>query len=246
MRKIANPNQQLMRIFGFITLLGLVAALYGFFLGGNDGFVYTIVGLIFGAIFGIIIPILHVTGKKQIGEIEQLIAGQNLLVYWQLDTDEWARYTANEYARGVKESRKLAVWTFTIAFGMLLVGGIIGGALSAAYLTICLAIGGVLTGLFGGFSLWSTRSNHAANQVHLGEVFIGPNAIYFAGRYYSWGGAWASLEKVDFELGDPAIMAYTYRQGTGDSSSPVEVRIPVPRGREAEAESLVATYYAAS
>ncbi|HYF93653.1 MAG TPA: hypothetical protein VD969_15675 [Symbiobacteriaceae bacterium] len=247
MRQISNPNAKTALIFGVLGALGVVTGIVGFMMEDDTmGLAIGIIGLVVAVTFAITVPILVVTGRKQIQEIEELIAGQDLRAYWTFDPDEWSRHTENEHARGMKQTRSTAMWTFIIAFVVIVAIELFAGALSAVTIIIALAIAVGLTALLGGTMYLSTKSAYATNRAGVGEVFIGGTSIYFGTRFYTWKGKWANLKKVIFEEGNPCVVQVDYEVGGGDNTSYIEVRIPVPRGREQEAQELVNSYYAAS
>lgn len=246
MQAISNPNRRLMTICGALGLIGVLGGLLGLAVGGDNGFVWGLLGLILGGSFALVVPIAWVMGKSQTKEIAALIAGQGLLAHWTFDPDEWQRYTENEYDRGMAQTRKISLWTGGIALAVMLGITLIAGALEGLVLLVDLGVAVAFTALLGGSSYLMTRSALAINRRGVGQVYIGATAIYFGDRFYSWNSRWAALEKVSFEAGDPSVVQFNYRYSSGENTSHVEVRIPVPRGREAEAAALVGQYYAAS
>jgi hypothetical protein len=242
MRPIPNPTQRLVTIFGLVGVIGLLAGAVGFILGDVA---IGIVGLVGGGVFVFTVPFLHSSGKKQVKEIEELLSGQGLLARWTYDADEWNRYTANEYSRGMQLTRKLFLWVTLIIISLTLVVGLFGDGMDLTYVVIALAIGIVFGALFGGISYLMTVVAHKANQAGVGEVFIGGTSVYFGNRFYTWKSKWTTLEKVVFEPGNPSVVEFVYRAGGGDQTSHTEVRVPVPRGCEEEAQALVQQFYAA-
>lgn len=241
MRKIELPNRMTLLLLALLLAISVVVALAGFAMEGDWGPGVWILGTICAATFLILLPIIYATAKKQVKEIEALVVGQNLLAHWTFDADEWARFTENEHVRGMQMARKFSLWTFVISMGVLLVIGLFSG-LDGMYAVISLAISVAMTTLVGGIMFGSAKSIYAANQAAPGEVFISPTSVYFGNRYYSWA-RWARLQKVSLEPGDPSVVQFKYITGSGEQASETEVRVPVPRGREQEAQNLVASFY---
>lgn len=246
LRQISNPTGKMTVVFGVVTAIGLLAGVAGLVSSSDTGLAIGIVGLVVGVVCGITTPMLYSNGKKQVQEIEALIRGEGLLAHWTFDADEWNRYTENEYARGMKQTRQLGIWTFAVVFGMVFVGALFSGGITGLMIVLALVIGIGFTAILAGSSYLMTRSAYAANRAGAGEVFIGGTSVYLGNRFHTWKSRMATLEKVAFEPGDPCVVQFTYRYGSGDNGSHQEVRVPVPRGREEEAQQLVEQYYAAS
>ncbi len=244
---VQNPNQRTVIIFAGIGLVGLVLMAFGFVNGIDDWGLYAIVfggmGFLLGAIC---VPILHVTGKSQAKTIDALLKGENLLAHWTFDQDEWRKYTENEHTRGIRLARSTFIWTFAITLVLAVVIEWFADALNGTGAAIAVAIAAVLAALLGGLLYLSAKATHSRNLAGVGEVHIGPNCVYFAGRFYTWAGKMATLRKAAFEPGDPCIVEFNWEYGSGDNRSVQEVRIPVPRGREEEAQRLVAMYHGAA
>ncbi|HWI53010.1 MAG TPA: hypothetical protein VNT01_12800 [Symbiobacteriaceae bacterium] len=246
MQQLSNPNGKLASIFAVVTVVGLVAGIAGFMSGSDTALAIGIIGAVLALTGAIAAPMLWSTGRKQVVEIAALLSGQGLLAHWTFDPDEWSRYTQNEYDRGMKQTRQLGVWTLVGVLVLILAIAWFGDAFTGVTFALALGVAALFAALLAGSSYLITKSAHAANRAGVGEVFIGGTCIYFGKRFYTWKGAWAALEKVAFETGDPCVVQYNIKYGSGDNTSHQEVRIPVPRGREQEAQDLVGSYYAAS
>lgn len=245
-RQVKNPNGTSALILTILTVLGVVAGIVGLVFMGDDGFMIGMLGLVMAFICGIIAPTLWFGGRKQMAEMAALFGGQDLLVHWTFDADEWSRYTANEYVRGMKQTRTAAIWSFAIPFVLVMVVQPFAGGFSVLMTGLALAFGAGAALLFGGSLYLMAKSADAANRAGVGEVFIGATCLYYGKRFYTWAGKYAELQKVAFEPGDPSVIQFDIKYGTDGNSTHAEVRVPVPRGREAEAEQLAQSYYAAS
>lgn len=239
---VANPNRKLTAGFGITTILGLVGGFAGIAMDSDMGIGIGILCFILALTGAITTPILWFSGRKQVKEMTALLAGQGLRVHWTFDQDEWSRYTANEYARGMKETRTVAIWTFTGLFGLFVVIDFFSGEVSALTVLLGLGLGLAFAALLGGIGYLVTKATHARNLKGAGEVFIGETSIYFGTKFYTWSGVLADLSEVKFDPGDPSVVHFQIHYGTGNTSNYVDVRVPVPRGREDEAQALVESY----
>lgn len=246
LRQVRNPNATSAMICTVLTALGVVAGIVGLGFMGEDGFMPGMLGLVMAFICGIVAPTLWFSGRKQMTEMAALFAGQDLLMHWNFDADEWQRYTENEYARGMKQARTVAMWSFAVPFVLIMVVQLFAGGFSLLMTGLALAFGAGAALLFGGSLYLMAKSADAANRAGVGEVFIGANCIYSGRRFRSWAGKYAELQKVAFEPGDPSVIQFDIKYGTEGNSTQEEVRVPVPRGHESEAEQLVQSYYAES
>lgn len=246
MRQVKNPNATSALICTVLTVVGVVAGVVGLVFMGDDGFMVGMLGLVMAFICAIVAPTLWFSGKKQMAEMAALFGGQDLLVHWTFDPDEWSRYSENEFARGMKQTRTAAIWSFAIPFVLVMGVQPFTGGFSALMTGLAFAFGAGAALLFGGSLYLMTKSADAANRAGLGEVYIGSNCLYYGRRFYTWAGKYAELQKVAFEPGDPSVVQYDIKYGTEGNSTHAEVRVPVPRGRETEAEQLVESYYSAS
>jgi hypothetical protein len=244
--QVKNPNATSAMICAVLTVVGIVAGIVGLVFMGDDGFMVGMLGLILAFICVIIAPTLWFSGRKQMTEMASLFGGQDLLVHWTFDPDEWHRYTDNEYARGMKQTRTVAIWSFAIPFVLLMGVQAFGGGFSGVMTGLAFAFGAGAAAIFGGSMYLMAKSADAANRAGLGEVFIGSTSLYYGKRFYSWAGKYAELQKVAFEPGDPSVIQFDIKYGTEGNSTHADVRVPVPRGREGEAEQLVQGFYAAS
>lgn len=246
LRQVKNPNGTSAMILAVLTILGVVAGIVGLVFMGDDGFMLGMLGLVMAFVCGIVAPTLWFSGRKQMTEIAALFGGQDLLVHWTFDTDEWMRYTENEYARGVKQARTAAIWSFAVPFVLLIGVQPFAGGFSVVMTGLAFAFGAGAALLFGGSLYLMAKSADTANRAAVGEVFVGTNCIYYGRRFHSWASKYAELQKVAFEPGEPSVVQFDIKYGTEGNSTHAEVRVPVPRGRESEAEQLVQSYYAAS
>lgn len=246
LQQIANPNRKLTLGFGIAAVIGLVVGIAGFLMEADTGIGIGIVGLIVALTGAISAPMLHSTGKKQVQEIEALLAGHDLRAHWRFDPDEWNRYTENEYARGMKQTRSVCLWTFAIISLLVLAVAWFSDAMHTVTILIALVSAALFTGLVAGSSYLMVKSAYSQNRSGVGEVYIGGTSVYLGTRFYTWQGKWAELQKVLFEPGDPSVVQFDIKYGSGDNTSHAEVRVPVPRGREGAAQDLVDSYYAAS
>lgn len=190
----------------------------------------------------ICLPVMAYSGRKARREIQDLLAG-NHWAHWRYAEDEWRRFADAEWARTQRKARKLALQLFVILFLFIFLLALSQGApLAPAFLGAALA--GLGIGLLVGFLVHRFgRSTYNRRLTVLGEVYIGPNSLYQEGRYNTWRGLGTSLEKVEVQPGDPAVLHFEVLVSSGRSSRTHEIRVPIPRGCEEEAQKLVVRFH---
>jgi hypothetical protein len=75
-----------------------------------------------------------------------------------------------------------------------------------------------------------------------GEAYISPIGAVLNGKYHGWRAPWGTLVSVASESGNPGSLRFTYYFGVTVQRVPRSVQVPVPRGREAEAQQI-ATFF---
>lgn len=162
-----------------------------------------------------------------------LPSGEPVLARWTYADDEWRKYTAAEWKRQVLVALFVGVgltvvgWTvfrgeveelgfgFLIWYALLITGGLIAVAAVA----------------------------HRANRSAPGEAIITPTAVMLNGKYHVLSDGRLSFGGVRLtELGTVPVLEFTVSAPTRGGRVPEQVRVPVPRGREAEACQIVAVF----
>jgi hypothetical protein len=160
------------------------------------------------------------------------------LVHWSYEPEEWARFARAEEADSREE-----VWLAPLV--LFIVGALLGlliwpgGAGERALLAfVC----GAVLGLYG-WGLALLRGYFRRRFLRFGrtrrpEVYIGPRAVYFNGQYTPWGNVATSRVGARLLAGSPPILEFTLFSTRYSH----EIRVPVPAGKEQEAEALVALF----
>ncbi len=80
------------------------------------------------------------------------------------------------------------------------------------------------------------------------ELFIGPNGLYYPNKSLRISGFWSGLQNVEIKAGEPATLNFEYLSRQYYSavlpplSSNKSLVVPIPAGKEQEAEALVAKF----
>ena len=99
----------------------------------------------------------------------------------------------------------------------------------------------VLVGILA-FTAWFTAwYRHWENSKYHGEAYITGKAVYLNRQFQTWSGLGEKLEAVEItKKKGRAILEITYSVWTRNGRTPATIRIPVPSGKEEEAESIAA------
>lgn len=225
---------------GVLTAAALVAFVVP---RGADGLlIFGILGSIFGATGLLVGVITYFTTRKAAGQIDAILAGQGVLAHWTYTLREWELYAEGE----AKRARKAALIVFPILLLPLLfflyIGFFRAGGATAAPLLIAFGVVAGVSLLVWALIFLPARSLKKRGP---GDAYVTPDAVLLGGRLYSWRVMGARLTKVVYEAGDPSVVEFAWIQpgaGARGSSGRMDVRVPVPRGREEEARRLVASF----
>lgn len=185
---------------------------------------------------------------KQAGNGDGMFTGGNLLAHWTYSPQEWSQFVQSETARN--RSGNLAVLCILgLVFLFIIVRALLaarsgGGAI---VLLISLVIFGGIMLFVWWFSNAEMRNLKARTT---GEAYISPTGLLLNDRYYPWNAAGIRLKSVSYEQGNPNALLFKYQQwgaqNVGGTAIPTRyeksVRVPVPMGREAEAQNLITRF----
>jgi hypothetical protein len=229
-----NPPLQTITAWAIITAL----AFFGIFapsLFGIDGFKggYAISFVsFFTVICGIIVIVIY-SGRAR--AVSRILKGDNILAHWTYDPHEWNEYAEKQYAEEKKEKRVLfyviAAWALFFGILFFLLDNESGIWVLASMLALIAVIA---------FTAWFTAwYNHRQNKKYLGETYITLDSVYINRQLHTWRGLGAKLETVDLDKHKThAMLTLVYSAPTRTGFQNYTVRIPVPGGKEAEAEQI--------
>ena len=160
---------------------------------------------------------------------EAVLAGEPL-AQWSYRSDEWRGYTAAEGERAKGKARMLPAW-----FGaMALAGGLMFGA--APLLLAALTAAGALAGFAAGRML-AARGD--ASTVVPPQARVTRDAAMLNGHVIGWNGSDERLESLALLDGTPRVLEFTVRRQLSSRRARMQLRVPVPAGREAEAGAVM-------
>jgi len=159
------------------------------------------------------------------------------LAHWTYNAAEWRAHLEQE-----AENSRHMVYAGPL-MGLVLCGipvlpfwkelGVLGVAGVAAF--------GLLAGWGIGSLAIARASRQRAQAIARGraEVYIGKEAALVDGHYIPWAGAGLTLTGATLVPGPPAALELTVRVNNGRVPQTQQLRIPVPAGRQQEAERVI-------
>lgn len=251
-----NPMRKWVQI-SKVTLIVSVALLLLFLvmvISHNTGNPVAILAAVFGGcglLFGIIGFFSY--GKqvdtidemlKQAGHPQAMQAGGNLLAHWTYTPQEWSQFIQSETAR--KRTVNIILIGAMLLVFVITMTAFLSGNKGRGVSFGPLAMFIIILSLIGLFVWWmATAEVRRMKAQTTGEAFIAKNGLLFNDHYYPWGFFGYSLDGVFYEPGNPNTIRFRYLSMKGGSYGPnyESVRVPVPAGREAEAQSVASHFH---
>ncbi len=213
-----------------LFIFGIFAPVKLFGIGGMDG------GFALGTIslfFAIVAAVTWLVFLRRAKVLDAFLHGRDILARWDVPPDVWSRHVAADLVEEKRDKKRL--FLITAAWMVVIGGGFIikdfeAGLWVAASLLSVLAI-------LAPLAFWYPvhRARRLLQQAT--PVIIGKTGAYAGGELHDWCLIGSFLSNVEFDqASDPKLLriCYCYVSGNG-VPIPVEFRIPVPAGKEAEA-----------
>jgi hypothetical protein len=225
------------RICGYLTLIAAGSPLVLLPFGGG----VALGGAILGGILTILMGVCTLGCLWQARDCERHAAAfrrGECLVHWTYTRGEWLRFAISERQRVRGEVTGMP-WVGLIVG--LLFGAIIGLYQGSWVLGVALGgVAGIFFWLLGGLMELNAEGRSRRRRAKVSDTWIGCDAAFYDDKYLRWGYFGCRLGGAVLLPGDPAVLELTLRvfNPDGDDYSQ-EHRIPVPAGREGEAEQLI-------
>lgn len=220
-RRGAIPLIGLTVLFLTITLL-----IYGLNQVALTESVWSIIGLIFTLIFGLITVIIEIIGALQVRRIKNFLASERPLVRWTYSSAEWTQI-------------KDIIWQdqrndWTIQFGcltaLLALAGLLSGLMVGAEDGFIPALSGGFIGLLAGALAGGIIGALVAGGNHLAAILVrrddkpqivalGVNEIYANGQYFKGDGVRSYIQAGNLLRGTPTLLEIQIKM-------PPRVRMP--------------------
>lgn len=182
---------------------------------------------------GVTALIMAVIYTKRARLAGRLLGKRDILAHWRYPPEEWRDYTEKEHARNIREKKSILV---TVAIISILIGMFFSVTVREMWHIFIFMVIGII--MMMALALWlAVWMRYRQNQNHTGEIYISNSGMLLNRELYVWEGNGARLEEAVFEAdGDITI---TYSVPNRNNRQFVGVRVPVPRGQEAIARSIV-------
>jgi hypothetical protein len=177
--------------------------------------------------------------------VSRVLSGRDLLLNWVYEGAAWRQFADQEVAERSAQGRGLVVMAALIA--AVIVGVFLAVAPdreAAGFAALFVAVAIALAALAAWAGVRAVRRRSSGPQV---ELFLGRGGLWLGGMSHVWRGFGARLESAAIveAHGVTALeIVYSVLQSTGPRALVFyrryeTVRLPVPPGREAEAEAAV-------
>jgi hypothetical protein len=231
-----NPQMRVALIWAAVGALTTLGAIVPFFVmdGMNGGYALSCGFGFLTLLFGVG-TLMYLYRAYTLGKI---LGGEELVARWTYSPEEWARYAEAEHGRD--RAGKIVLFFiisgFALFFGILFL--IFGGRPG---LMVFLAMLG-LVALMGGVAFLSIHLSYRANKARTGEVFIARTGVYLNRALHNWNMFGASLDDVRLIREESPLVEFVYSYPARHGRQGAEVRVPVPAGKEEEAERVVGLF----
>jgi hypothetical protein len=247
---LINPLHRVVRVFAYLAL-GFVSLPLGLLVVSAQVWGWA---QVFGAIFGLAMLIAAVIcgicARFVSHRLKRFQMGDHL-VHWTYTKEEWLGFAAGEWKHRTELARQASyVGLFTGGIAGLVLGAAVGDVLldSVPWIVtgllgaLLLALVGLSCGLLTGCIIRRfARRKHQRMCQRVGEAYIGRDAAYCDGSYWSWTMPGCSLERLELVAGPRGTLQFTLRVWQGRTGTvPHTYRIPVPAGHEEEAREVIA------
>lgn len=230
-----NNPKRWMIVSIIITLISIVMVFFGVVLNDFNFFWMILVGLLLGITFGIFIVVFY----KQSKLLDDMFQNVDGLAHWTFEKSEQLEKAESEFNER-KSINKILIGIMTFFF--VLIGGFF---LVFAFddadeaLIFALIFFSVLAILFV-VAFTVPRISYKRMKTAVPEVFVGPYSAWIMGEYTQWAAPMTRITGVSFVTaidGEVRIeVHFEIYQRSGPQFQ--DCRIPVPAGKEAEAETV--------
>jgi hypothetical protein len=225
------------RVCWGLTILGAGAAAAPFVAEktlepmGDGRFAMAFVGMIVGLTSFICVFLFRSRNRVRV----RLLAGKDLLARWTYTEAEWRAFAGRETRRQASGKRTL-LW---IVGGFMLIATLVTATRDRK---AAVFVGAILFGTWILCLIAATLSMRTYRKNEKGpvpEARLSKDGVLLGAEFHAWRGFGARLERCALHEGPPPQVELVYSTPQRYGRQETSVRVPVPGGREAEAETLV-------
>ncbi len=193
----------------------------------------------FCVFFAIVAGVTWLVFRRRARILDRFLSGRDVLATWQVPPETWTRHVAVDL-EAEKQGKKVlflitAFWCALIGGGFALFADEGGGI-------VALVLAGVLLILVP-FAFWLPRRRAARLARSTASVIVGRDGVLVGGELHDWklAGSFFCEAAID-DSTDPNTLRFDYAYLSPRAGLvPVEVRAPIPPGKEAEARRVMET-----
>lgn len=231
-----NNQNKIMMLGLFITLTGIILLILPPIIGldgFNGGFALQFISVALIIPIGITTAIMY---RKRANALTKILNGQELITYWKYGKEEWLKYAEDEYARDKSDKNIIFIILIIISAVVMSVFFVAAKDKHAALIVAMVLIGIII--FIKILVLITTKARYIHNKNNIGDVYIGKIGVYLNKRLHTWGVFLSWFEGAVYNKKTKCIeITYSIfaRQGKDYNT----VRVPVPKGKEKEAEKVL-------
>ena len=236
-KRPVNPPRRTAIAWCFITAISVLgifnSALFGID-GFDGGFALSLVSILI-FIMGLIVMVIYFGRAK---ELDKMLRGENLLAHWTYSKSEWRAYAEREHREQVEINRGMFLMIAIIA---IIVGVIFVIFTPDSLASTAFAVVGTII-IIGITALSVTLYRRAQNRKFLGEVYLNRDGAYINRELHTWKSLGCELEGASVDNKNPGqtILTFEYSAPSRNGRDHFSARVPVPLGKENEAEKALA------
>jgi hypothetical protein len=248
--RLLNPICGVVRVFLYLALAFVMFPAVLFAVSPQAGLVGVLLGAILACSMLLAALITALVGLSISRRLKRFQKGE-YLVHWTYSTVEWLEFAESEWERSKKAARQgpfigmgiggISGLAIGAASGYAIFKGVGTAVLGALAGGVLLALLGWLLGYLAGAAgrLVGWRRYQWMRQRD-GVTYIGADAAYCEGLYWSWSMMNTRLVRVEFVAGSPNVLEFTVSVYMPKGGAALyHYRAPVPAGHEDEALGVV-------
>ncbi len=195
---------------------------------------------VFSGFLALIALITAVIYARQARLLNRLFAGDQLLAVWTFTPEHWRQAVESDWQEEVTNKRRL--WYIVVGWCVLIGGGfwLIDPEAGGVVALILAAVAGICGVAAVAAPRWRRRRQLSEPPA----AWIGLRGAFVGGLFHDWslpGSALTDVQTVEDEQGNRSLhLTYRFVAGHGAGFQYETSRIPVPPGRESEAQEVAA------
>jgi hypothetical protein len=228
--QVRSAATYFLRGTALVLALSVVGLVVNIALGGDSAITSALAAV---EIIVLICVIFAAFSQREAKRAIPRILTDHQTIHWTYNPQEWQRFSAQAWRRSIRVNLTMTGIAFAIVVVLLVIG--IASSNGEVDIPAALALGAGIVALIGALLfaqsalqlLWRRRQTTLSLYLHpTGFILNG----WYSGLNWTVGGR----KKIVYTPGDPGILAFNVGSGRGART----LMVPVPQGREAQAEEV--------